>query len=146
MNNINSYVILGDYEMYKFGKTSQARLDTCHPKLQEILNEAIKYTDFSVTCGYRSEADQQKAFESGDSKLKYPKSKHNTKPSMAVDVAPWPIDWDNIPRFAILAGIIKGIAMAKGIDVRLGCDWAGDGDITNQKFMDWPHIELVNPE
>ena len=131
--------------MYKFGKVSQERLDTCHPDLQELLNEAIKYIDFSVICGYRNEEDQMNAFISGASKVQYPNSKHNTKPSVAVDIAPYPIDWDNIKRFAFLVGIVKGIAESRGIEIRLGADWDSDGDITDHKFMDWPHIELVDP-
>jgi hypothetical protein len=129
---------------YHFGKTSKERLETCHPLLQEILNEAIKYVDFSVLCGERGEAEQEAAVESGASKLNYPDSKHNSSPSLAVDVAPYPIDWDDIKRFAFLQGILIGIAMQKGIKVRSGVDWDSDGDITDHKFMDWPHLELVN--
>ena len=132
--------------MYRFGRSSQARLDTCHPKLQEILNEAIKHVDFSVICGHRSEADQTAAFESKNSKVQWPNSKHNSFPSRAVDIAPFPIDWDDIPRFAHLGGLIRGIAAAKGIKLRFGFDWDVDGDITDHKFMDWPHIELADDE
>lgn len=128
---------------YKFGKTSKARLETCHPLIQEILNEAIKYIDFSVLCGHRNEADQQKAVVGGFSKVNFPNSKHNSMPSIAADVAPYPIDWDDVKRFAYLMGIIKGIAMIKGIKIRTGIDWDSDGDITDHKFMDWPHFELV---
>lgn len=130
---------------YKFGSSSQKRLDTCHPLLQVILNEAIQYIDFSVTCGHRNEADQNAAFNSVPqrSKVKFPDSKHNSLPSIAVDVAPYPVDWNDIKRFAYLMGILKGIAMAHGIKVRTGVDWDSDGDITDHKFMDWPHLELV---
>lgn len=140
--------INNDYNMeilemtYKFGNTSQQRLDTCHPLLQEILLEAIKYVDFSVLCGYRNEADQQAAVAKGASKVNFPDSKHNQMPSIAVDVAPYPIDWENTTRFAYLQGLIRGIAMGKGIKLRSGMDWDGDGDITDHKFMDYPHIEL----
>ena len=128
---------------YKFGESSRKRLDTCHPLLQEICEEAIKHIDFSVLCGERSEAEQQEAFEKGLSKVQYPDSMHNKSPSLAVDVAPYPIDWDNIPRFAHLIGLIRGIAAMKGIKIRTGSDWDSDGDITDHKFMDWPHFELV---
>jgi len=128
---------------YSFGSSSQARLDTCHPKLQEILNEAIKYVDISVLCGTRDKAAQDKAVADKASKVTYPNSKHNSSPSMAVDVAPYPIDWDNVARFALLQGLLRGIAMMKGIKIRSGIDWDSDGDITDHKFMDWPHIELL---
>jgi len=129
--------------MYSFGVKSQAQLDTCHPKLQEILNEAIKHIDFSVICGERTKAEQDRAYRSGMSSVQYPNSKHNTRPSLGVDVAPYPIRWDDTERFAHLVGIIKGIAIAKGINVRLGIDWDNDGDIRDHSFMDYPHIELV---
>lgn len=128
---------------YKFGNSSKARLATCHPLIQEILNEAIKYIDFTVLCGHRTEEEQKKAVEGGFSKVDFPNSKHNSLPSLAADVAPYPIDWDDTKRFAYLMGIIKGIAMAKGIEIRTGVDWDSDGDITDHKFMDWPHFELV---
>jgi len=129
--------------MASFGQSSKERLETCHPLLQEILNEAIKYIDFSVLCGTRDKAAQDKAVADKASKVEYPNSKHNSMPSMAVDVAPYPIDWDDVKRFAFLQGILKGIALSKGITIRSGIDWNGDGDITDHKFMDWPHIELV---
>ena len=129
--------------MYKFGKSSQARLDTCHPKIKEILEEAIQIIDFSVLCGHRGESAQNDAYNSGLSKLQFPQSKHNQMPSIAVDIAPYPIDWNNKVRFAQLGGIIKGIAHMKGIKIRCGFDWDMDGDITDHSFMDWPHIELV---
>tara|TARA_R110000851_G_scaffold124960_1_gene255566 strand:- start:590 stop:991 length:402 start_codon:yes stop_codon:yes gene_type:complete len=128
---------------YKFGKTSQARLDTCHPILQELANEVIKHIDFTVVCGHRDEEGQNEAVANKASKVNFPNSKHNSLPSIAIDVAPYPIDWDDIKRFAFLVGIFKGVAIAKGYKIRLGSDWDSDGDITDQKFMDWPHIELV---
>jgi hypothetical protein len=129
--------------MYSFGDSSQARLDTCHPLLQEICEEAIKYIDFSVICGHRTEEAQTQAVLDKASKVNFPDSKHNSMPSMAVDVAPYPIDWDNNTRFAHLIGLIRGIAAMKGIKIRTGSDWDSDGDITDHKFMDWPHFELI---
>lgn len=128
--------------MYAFGKRSKKHLQTIDVKLQEILLEAIKIIDFSIIDGHRSEEDQNKAFSEGKSKLRYPDSKHNSYPSQAVDIAPYPIDWDDLGRFAFLQGIIKGIAHEKGISVRLGIDWDSDGDIRDQDFMDYVHIEL----
>lgn len=132
--------------MYKFGSASQRNLNTCHPLLQEICNEAIKIVDFSVICGHRTEEEQNEAFNNNNSKVQWPNSKHNKKPSHAVDVVPYPVDWTNIKRFAHLMGILRGIAAAKGIKVRIGADWDMDGDITDHEFMDWPHIELVMDE
>ena len=129
--------------MYKFGEASQERLNTCHPKIQEILEEAIQIVDFSVLCGVRREEEQNNLFHSGMSKVQYPNSKHNSIPSLAVDIAPYPIDWNDTKRFTHLIGIIRGIAHMKGIEIRCGIDWDRDGDITDHSFMDYPHFELV---
>lgn len=133
--------------MPRFSSTSRERLETCHPKLQELLNEAIKVFDFTVLKGHRSEEEQNDAYVNGNSTLKWPESKHNKVPSHAVDIAPYPIDWNNITRFAHLQGFIRGLAYERGINVRFGCDWDMDGEITDHDFMDWPHLEiLVNDE
>lgn len=131
--------------MPSFGKTSKKELGTCHPLLQEVLNEAIKVVDFKVLQGTRSEEEQERLFREGRSKVRWPNSKHNTYPSLAVDVAPYPIDWDGphaTKKFARLAGIIEGIAYTKGIQLRWGGDWDGDGQMRDQKFHDLPHLEL----
>ena len=99
-----------------------------------ILKEAIHIYDFSVLCGHRGKDEQNLAYKKGFSKLKFPESKHNSIPSRAVDIAPYPIDWDDHKRFYELAGIIKGIAHEKGIEIRWGGNFRG--------WKDLPHFEL----
>ena len=96
--------------MPKFGRRSKKNLDSCDLDIQAVLNEAIKYYDFSVLCGERGEEEQTKAFKGGFSKVQYPNSRHNKKPSQAVDIAPYPIDWADLERFHYLAGLVIGIA------------------------------------
>ncbi len=127
--------------MYKFGEKSKLQLGTCEKELRDILSEAIKLVDFSVIQGFRSTEEQLSLYNTGKSKVKA--GKHNSYPSKAVDIAPYPIDWKDEARFAHLAGIIRGIAQQKGIKIRCGCDWDSDGDIRDHSFMDWPHIELI---
>lgn len=129
--------------MYQFGKASKAKLATIHPDLQKILSAAIKHIDFTIVEGMRTLETQKEYVRIGRSKTL--NSKHLEQDdgySHAVDVAPWPIDWDNRERFIYLQGIIKGIACEMGIDIRSGIDWDGDGDITDTSFFDGPHIEL----
>lgn len=133
--------------MYKFSEVSLERKSTLDTKLQFILDQAIKYIDFSIICGYRSELDQDYAYASGKSQLKYPQSKHNTNPSRAVDIAPYPIKWsgeDARERFHYLAGIIMGIAFSRGIEIRWGGDWNKDGEILDNGFDDLVHFELMD--
>ena len=90
--------------MPSFGTKSRERLDTCHPDLQTLFNAVIEEVDCSVICGHRNKADQDKAFASGNSKAEYPKGKHNSNPSTAVDVYPYPVDFDDLPRFYYFGG------------------------------------------
>jgi len=129
--------------MAKFGKKSTEQLSNAHPKLQQVFTEVIKNYDCSVLQSVRGEAEQNEAYRRGVSKLKYPDSKHNSEPSLAVDVVPYPIDWNNIDRFIHFTGYVKGVADSMNIKIRCGCDWDGDNDMTDQTFMDYPHFELI---
>ena len=60
-----------------FGAKSQAALAKCYPKLQEILNAAIKEFDFVVLDATRCRLDQERAFATGKSKAKFGQSAHN---------------------------------------------------------------------
>lgn len=136
--------------MPKFGKSSTRRLGTCHPDLQIIMNHAIaRGPDFSILCGHRSEEEQNKAYRQKRSQLKWPLSKHNSHPSKAIDIAPYPIDWNDWNRFRILAGYILAIAdtlySLELIEHRLtwGGDWDRDYQESDERFRDLPHFELT---
>lgn len=132
--------------MPTLSKASLLRLQTCHPSLQEILLEAIKFVDFTVVCGNRGEAEQNQAYAIGKSQLKFPDSKHNHMPSLAVDIAPFAggqIVWNDKELICNIAYFIKGIAAAKGINLRLGCDWNGNWKVSDEKFLDAFHLELA---
>jgi peptidoglycan L-alanyl-D-glutamate endopeptidase CwlK len=115
---------------------SRERLNTCDPRLIEIMREVSTIMDITVICGFRGEKDQNDAFAKGNSKLKFPKSKHNRLPSLAVDVAPLPLDWNNIGAFINMVKVIKEVAAKQNVKIRCGADF--------EKFKDYPHIELVN--
>ena len=135
--------------MPRFGTRSNIQLDTCHPEIQRILNEAIKYFDFSVICGHRDRAGQELAFKTKKTQLDWPNSKHNKLPSMAVDIAPWPISWENVSSFKFLAGHILTVSYMMHSEGRIthlmrwGGDWDNDKDMNDQKFIDLPHFELI---
>lgn len=136
--------------MPKFGPTSRERLRTLHPDLRRILTAVIQHTDCTIICGHRDEAEQTRAFAEGRSKVEFPHSKHNEFPSLAVDVAPWPIpdDWGASDRkqwvkFYELAAVVRHEARRLGVELRWGGDWDGDGDYGDQRFDDLVHFELV---
>ena len=128
--------------MPKFGKTSKQRLVSCEKELQSLFNEVVKYFDCSVLVGYRGRNEQDTAYESGHSKVKWPNGKHNKRPSFAVDVAPYPIDWDDRERFIYFGGFVKGCAFRMGIPLRWGGDWDSDNQLSDNKFDDLVHFEL----
>jgi len=105
---------------YKFGKSSKRRLATLHPHWQLILNVVIQYYDFTIVCGHREKGAQNKAYKNNKSTKKWPNSRHNSLPSEAVDLAPWPIDWEDINEFCFLAGLIIAVGASYGIKIRWG--------------------------
>ena len=130
--------------MPAFGKRSKAHLETCHIDLQKVLNSAIlDGPDFAVICGHRGKEEQDQAVNQGFSKARFPNSKRNQKPSIAVDVVPYPVDWNDRDRFVALAKHILARAERTGVKLRWGGDWDGDGDWKDERFLDMPHFELV---
>lgn len=88
---------------------------------------------------------QDDAFASGASKLQWPHGKHNKLPSLAVDFQPYPLPERTEKLWASLAHIAgRAIELGKdrGLKVRWGGDWNGDGDLTDQKFDDLYHLEI----
>ena len=128
--------------MAKFGKTSKERLTTCEKDLQLLFGEVVKGFDCSILCGHRGEKAQNEAFKRGNSQAKYPNGRHNSSPSRAVDVAPYPINWADRERFTYFAGYVMGIASQMGIKLIWGGDWDGDTDLADNGFDDLVHFEL----
>jgi peptidoglycan L-alanyl-D-glutamate endopeptidase CwlK len=135
--------------MAKFSTLSKQRLETCHPDLQTLFNEVIQYIDCTILCGHRNKEDQNKAFEEGKSQKKWPDGNHNKLPSLAVDVIPYPIDWNDHAGIKYFAGFVMGVAKllkAEGkmkCDIRWGGDWDRDHDLKDNKFNDLVHFEVV---
>ncbi len=136
--------------MPKFTQISKDKLATCHPDLQTLFNEIIIYYDCTILEGYRNQVNQEKAFNSGHSKLHYPNSKHNTQPCMAVDAISYPINFDNENLSLWFGGYVVGIAQSlksKGLmsyTIRWGGSWNGLGKLNSpEMFNDLDHFELV---
>lgn len=129
--------------MPQFGIASNTALSTAHPDLQRLFREVIKYVDCKVLEGHRDKVAQDAAVAAGNSKTRWPTSKHNKVPSLAVDVVPYPVDFKDLKRFYYLAGFVKATAIRLGIRVRWGGDWDSDDDFGDQGFIDLPHWELA---
>jgi peptidoglycan L-alanyl-D-glutamate endopeptidase CwlK len=128
--------------MFKFSTLSQNRLATCCTDLQAICHLALQISpiDFSVICGYRDAETQNKAYAEGKSGVMYPVSYHNKAPSLAVDLAPYPLDWNDITAFKII-GSSMCIAAYK-LDIKnftWGAFWK-KGQWQNK--TDWGHFQI----
>lgn len=135
--------------MPHFGTRSLERLETVDPDLVAIFTELIRLVDVSILCGSRSEADQNAAVASGNSRTPWPQSRHNCPEpgqlSRAVDWAPYPIDWNAADRFLLCGGLLWGIAEGLEVEVRLGSDWSRNGRANGNGFEDLGHVELWEP-
>ena len=124
--------------MPRFGKRSKERLKGVNAKLVNVLNQLIKIMDVTIIEGLRTESRQNELVAQGKSKTKY--SKHLE--GKAVDLAPYPIDWEDRERFHYMGGMIRGIGQQMGVDIRWGGDWDSDGEIKDNGFDDLVHVEI----
>lgn len=134
--------------MPSYSHISKVRLETCHKDLQVLFKTVITTFDHSIICGHRSEDAQNLAYLEGLSQLEFPHSKHNSLPSMAVDAAPYPIDWNDWKRFYLFGGYVLGVAerlRSQGYihhKVVWGGDWDSDFQLKDNKFNDLVHFQL----
>lgn len=128
--------------MPKFSEYSRVRLAKVDPRLRQLFCEVIKHFDCRVLCGHRDQAEQD-ALYPARSQVRWPHSRHNSQPSQAIDVVPYPVDFEDRERITLFAGFVKGVASQMGIAVRWGGDWDNDTEIDDNKFDDLPHFEII---
>lgn len=155
---------------YVFGPTSLARRQGLHPDLIAVLDEAIKITkqDFMILQdSVRTLKRQQELYAKGrsvaelrakgipSSILAQPgerkvtwtlNSKHRIQPSgysEAVDLCPYPVDWDDLSKFDAIAKAMFDAAKKVGVKLRWGADWDQDGKPRERGESDSPHFELA---
>lgn len=120
----------------------RSRLLGVHPDLVRLAEDVASTRDILLVEGARSLASELKAMQTHHSSLKDPmNSKHVTDPikrplALAIDVGPWPLDWNDIPAFVALAAFVKERAAALSIPIAWGGDWT--------TFKDYDHFELAN--
>ena len=134
--------------MAKFSERSLDKLSTCHKDLQKLAKAVVKNFDCTVVTGHRNSFVQDILFKQGKSQVKYPNSKHNSSPSMAVDLSPYingKASWNNLQCY-FFAGYVKRVAEELKIKIRMGADWDMDRDVNDHKFKDPCHFELVKGE
>ena len=122
---------------YKFGKKSLEKLNQCDIRLKTLCEKMLEISDFdmTVTCGHRTKEEQEKAFKEGKSKAHFGQSKHNSFPSHAVDICPYPVNWDTKDiRWWKMVALAYETARKLGFRIRSGAFFTG--------LADFPHIEL----
>lgn len=117
----------------RFSKLSLSRLETCDIRLQDIMHEVIKTRDIIILCGRRGQKEQDAAYYAGNSRLMFPHSKHNCYPSLAIDIALYPLDWKDIDGFVSLSKSVLEVAKDMNIELTWGGEW---------KMRDYPHYEI----
>jgi len=130
--------------MNTWGNKSLLVRTTLDPRLQAMVDELLDYMDVSLTSGHRNEAEQN-ALYPRYTQVQWPDSMHNHKPSLAVDIQPYPYpDNENDLRAALgyMAGLCWMIAQKHGFKIRWGGDWNRNGSVTDNGFSDLFHLEI----
>lgn len=155
------------------GTRSLSRLEGVHPDLVRVVTRAavmaVAADDFTVLEGVRS--DEQCWINYGKGRtaaqcrakgvperyaqprlgkvtwLSNPLGSNHRKQrdgfGHAVDLAPYPIDWEDLYRFDRLNSLMEAAAEAEGVNIRWGADWDEDGKPRERGETDSPHWELA---
>ena len=153
---------------FKLSERSLKKLEGVHPKLVEVVSEAIKLTtvDFGVTYGVRTLHEQEELYRTGRSQTM--KSKHliqDTGYSHAVDLVAYfgsDISWE-LNVYDDICDAMAEAARRNSIALKWGAAWS-EGDIRmyggtaedamnayvdlrrsegRRPFIDAPHFEMM---
>lgn len=150
------------------GAKSIASLDGVHSSLAGVVRRAIEITtqDFMVLEGVRTEKRQRELYGKGrtkdelraegvDPSLAQPgvksvtwtlKSNHFVQADgfgHAVDLVPYPVDWNTLSKFDAIADAMMKAADELGVSIRHGADWDMDGKRRERGESDNPHWEIA---
>jgi peptidoglycan L-alanyl-D-glutamate endopeptidase CwlK len=152
---------------------SAQKLDGVNPRLVAVVLLAAKYlpAGFGLTIveGVRERVRQMALYGQGrtaaeckaagvDPALARPglrkvtwtlNSRHYRHPvtntGSAVDLAPYPLDWDDASKFDTISRAMFRAAGELNEQIRWGADWDADGKPRERGESDSPHFELANP-
>jgi peptidoglycan L-alanyl-D-glutamate endopeptidase CwlK len=156
---------------YRLGAQSLARLKGVHPQLARVVQGAIEKTkqDFMVLEGVRSKETMWEYWGKGRTASqcraagvpeKYAKpglakvtwlnnplgSNHRIMADgfgHAVDLCPFPVDWNDAAKFDAIADAMFAAAKELGVKIRWGADWDQDGNPRERGETDSPHFEVA---
>lgn len=152
------------------GSRSRKNLIGVHPRLVRVVERAIQLStvDFMVLEGVRSR-DQAwinwgkgrtaaqcraagvpvKYAQPNMARVTWLKNPLNSKHCLqsdgyghAVDLVPYPVDWDDLSKFDAIAKAMLTAAAELKTTVRWGADWDQDGNPRERGETDSPHFEI----
>lgn len=139
--------------MFKLGTLSLKRLEGLHPDLDAVVRRAIELTeqDFTVLEGVRTPQRQRELYAQGRTRPGRVvtwtlQSRHFPGPDgfgRAVDLCPYPVDWNSPAKFDAIAKAMFEAAKELEVEIRWGADWDRDGNPRERGESDSPHFELV---
>ena len=142
---------------YVLSKRSLASLEGVDPRLVSVAKRAIQITkqDFVIIEGLRTREQMMINYGKGRTAAQlavhgipasYAKPNEakvtwlndpfasNHASGKAVDVVPYPVDWNDISKFRTIATAFKEAARELGVKLEWGGDWS--------KSKDYPHFEV----
>jgi peptidoglycan L-alanyl-D-glutamate endopeptidase CwlK len=154
---------------YALGTKSINKLEGVRSDLIRVVKRAIELAtqDFMVLEGVRTEKRQRELYGQGRSAAELIKAGVDpslAKPSAkvvtwtlksnhfkqadgfghAVDLVPYPVDWNTLSKFDAIADAMMQAADELGVKIRHGADWDMNGKRREKGESDSPHFELVN--
>lgn len=150
---------------FVLSKLSLSRLEDVHTDLVKVVKRAIEISqqDFMVVEGIRTKEQCYINFGKGrtaaqcttkgvPARYAQPQlskvtwltnplsSKHVT--GKAVDLVPYPVNWDDVSKFDQIAKAMFGAAKELDLSIRWGADWDNDGNYREKGEYDSPHFEI----
>ena len=131
---------------YSFSKRSLDNQAGVHPDLVKVFNRAIQIStqDFLITEGVRTPERQRELYAQGRTApgkvVTWTLNSNHFKNAKtgyghAMDVVPYPVDWNSEAKFRTIADAIKQAARELGVRI----EWGGDWTASNR---DLPHWQL----
>lgn len=138
---------------YALGSKSLAKLEGVHPDLVKVVKRAIQISDqdFMVLEGVRTPARQKELYAQGRTKpgpkVTWTLTSNHFKQAdgfgHAVDLVPYPVDWNTASKFTAIAKAMLVAADDLGVKLRWGGNWDGDDRPGEKGESDGPHFELA---
>ena len=138
---------------FKLDANSIQKLIGVHPDLVAVVTLASGLSEqpFMVLEGVRTPERQLQLYAQGRTTpgnvVTWTKvSNHfvnaKTGKGHAVDLVPFPVDWNTLPKFDAIAKAMFEAAKQLNIKLRWGADWNSNGTPRERKETDSPHFEL----